>query len=151
LGNDGSSRAFKGQLYVYTRALGRLQGFTPDNGYLIGRSWRRGKERGAGCMDLLAPASQHDATVAEQVQQAVAWVRRCRRDGQGWDVLPTPTIPELRPSLKVMASQWLDAKKAIGEDSVSVTDLSEALAARAVPRASRQSSAPCCATALKAA
>ncbi len=38
LGNGGSDRAYKGQLFVCNRALARIQGFLAPASYLIGRS-----------------------------------------------------------------------------------------------------------------
>ena len=40
LANDGSGPAYKAQLYVYNRMLGRLQGFEPPESYLLGRRWQ---------------------------------------------------------------------------------------------------------------
>ena len=41
LGNGGSSPAYKGQIYVYTRALGALQGYLPPLAYGLGRGWEQ--------------------------------------------------------------------------------------------------------------
>src|SRR5207245_2799457 len=35
--------AYLAQVFVYTRALGSLQGFEPRSGYLLGRSWHAAK------------------------------------------------------------------------------------------------------------
>ena len=39
--NSGSSPAYKVQVYIYNRALGRLQGYTPPTGWLLGRGWEQ--------------------------------------------------------------------------------------------------------------
>ena len=40
LANDGSVPAYKAQLYIYNRMLGRLQGFEPPQAYVLGRGWQ---------------------------------------------------------------------------------------------------------------
>ena len=66
LANSGSSPAYKVQLWIYNRALGRLQGYTPPDSYLLGRGWtqtRRGEEtRVHDSMDRLAPVAQEYAS-----------------------------------------------------------------------------------------
>ncbi len=126
LGNDDSARAYKAQLFVYNRALGRLQGSLPPVSYLLGRSWkqtRKGvKMRGDGCMELLAPV-RHESmlgkgpSLAQAVSQATDWVRRVRGEGKQWSVLPQPTVPELRPNMKNdRDSPWSQAKRQMGEE-----------------------------------
>ncbi|GAB4325308.1 MAG: hypothetical protein Kow0010_07680 [Dehalococcoidia bacterium] len=125
LANGGSSPAYKAQLYVYNRALGRLQGWTPPFAYLLGRGWKKGTgetaERGQECMDRLAPVPQA-GTVARGVSTrhvvdlATRWVRRVRQEGGAWTVDPAPSVPELYPDMKNTADgPWHFAKKEIAD------------------------------------
>ena len=108
IANDGSAPAYKAQLYIYNRALGRLQGYLPEKSYLLGRGWER-ESRGvayrcANALDRLGPIRQ-DGTIANRVpiaravEQAVDWVRRVRTEGKDWRLLPTPSVPELYPNM----------------------------------------------------
>lgn len=115
----GSSPAYKLQLHVYNRALGRIQGFTPPAAYLLGRSWQHRDQRGTGCLERLAPVPQ-DGTlargrpIAAALDEAVAWVRAVREDGATWTVLPEPTRPELYPNVtNTQDGPWHAAKQEI--------------------------------------
>ena len=108
LANGGSAPAYKAQLYVYNRMLGRLQGFEPPRSHLLGRGWelRRGSEtrRGPNAMELLGPIPQagtvaNGALIADTVEDALRWVRRVRTEGRDWQVLPRPSVPELYPNM----------------------------------------------------
>lgn len=87
LDNGGSAPAYKTQVFIYNRALGRLQGLTPPTSHLLGRGWRRqrGREtfRGTSCMELLAPVPQtgsmaRDYAIADAVRDACQWIERAR-------------------------------------------------------------------------
>lgn len=104
LANTGSAPAYKAQLYVYNRMLGRLQGFEPPESYLLGRGWQQRQDRGTDALERLGPIPQH-GTVAKQfptavaVEEALRWIRRVRTEGQDWHLLPTPSVPELYPNM----------------------------------------------------
>lgn len=108
LGNSGASQAYKAQLYVYNRMLGRLQGYEPPESYLLGRGWQYTAKgdtyRYPNAMDRLGPVSQN-GTVANKVpigvavDQAMAWVRRVRDQGANWELLPEPSVRELYPNM----------------------------------------------------
>jgi hypothetical protein len=63
LGNGGSNPAYKAQLFIYNRALGRIQGYLPPLSYLMGRGSMQTRQsvtsRGDNCMEVLAPITQN--------------------------------------------------------------------------------------------
>jgi len=63
-----------------------------------------------------APARirQEDPQLAQHAAEATAWVRRLRKEGRSWQVLPIASVPELRPNLKSSKDQeWYAAKHEI--------------------------------------
>lgn len=96
INNQGSSPAYRAQLFLYNAALARLQGCAPRRAFLLGRGWEQGKERGFSAVGRLGPVSM-TVELAEAAQEAVRWLRRLRKDGANWRVLPQPSLPELRP------------------------------------------------------
>lgn len=108
LANKGSAPAYKAQLYIYNRMLGRLQGFEPLASFLLGRGWelksRGNTYRGANAMERLGPIPQNGnvanrVAIADDVENALRWVRRVRTDGRDWQLLPKPSVPELYPNM----------------------------------------------------
>ena len=132
LGNSGSAPAYKAQVFIYNRALGRLQGYLPPEAFLLGRGWEQTKRgdttRVDSCMDLVAPVANEYASygrgrLSDQVAEAVEWVRRVRREGRDWQVLPEPSVDELRPNAKGDAGEWSTAVKEIVKQSEDLTQL----------------------------
>jgi hypothetical protein len=121
LGNSGSSPAYKAQLYVYNQALGRLQGYLPPRAFLLGRGWKQLGERGHSCMQRLAPVS-HDSMIgkeplSDRVADAIDWVRRVRSEGHTWEVLPVPSVSELRPNMGNQADfPWHGARREVAQE-----------------------------------
>ena len=108
LANGGGAPAYKAQLYIYNRMLGRLQGFEPPESYLLGRGWQRTQggvtHRGSNAMERLGPVPQsgtvaNGVPIANAVEEALRWVRRVRTQGRDWQLLPKPSVPELYPNM----------------------------------------------------
>ena len=131
LSNDGSGPAYKAQLYVYNRMLGRLQGFEPPESYLLGRGWQLTSKsvthRGTSALEQLGPVPQNGTTtnkvlIAEAVEEAFNWVRRVRIEGQDWQLLPEPSVPELYPNMggadddMMLASSYAELEPGDEED-----------------------------------
>ena len=99
------------QCWIYNRALGAIQGYTPPFSYLLGRAWLQGDQRGTSCFDRLARIPQDDETLAGIAGKAVDWIRVLRKLGSGWDLFP-PTRPELYPNMKnAQDFPWHHGKK----------------------------------------
>jgi hypothetical protein len=88
LGNGGSQPAYKIQLFLYHRALARIQGTGRTTSYLLGRGWRQTIEgderRGANAFERLGPfpadgALARGAEPERIAGEACAWIRRVRR------------------------------------------------------------------------
>ncbi len=108
LANSGSGPAYKAQLFIYNRMLGRLQGLEPPESYLLGRGWQMTSKgvttRGTNAMERLGPVPQYGSTtnkvlIADAVESALDWVRRVRTEGHNWQLLPEPSVPELYPNM----------------------------------------------------
>ena len=90
--------------WIYNQALGKVQGHTPPESYLLGRDLFRAPAR----------IRQEDPQLAQHAAEATAWVRRLRKEGRSWQVLPIASVPELRPNLKSSKDQeWYAAKHEI--------------------------------------
>ena len=118
LDNGGSRPAYKAQLYLYNRMLGRLQGYEPLHSYVLGRGWEFTSKgvthRGASAMERLGPIPQSGTVtnkilIADAVAEALAWVRRVRTQGQNWQLLPQPSVPELYPNMSGSADDMMVA------------------------------------------
>ena len=108
LANGGSGPAYKAQLYIYNRMLGRLQGLEPPESYMLGRGWQFTSKgvtyRGTNAMERLGPVPQYGAItkkvlIADAVESALQWVRRMATEGHNWQLLPEPSVPELYPNM----------------------------------------------------
>jgi hypothetical protein len=129
--SGGSAWAYKVQVYIYNQALGRLQGYLPPEAFLLGRGWeqtiKRQSLRGTSCLDRLGAvpqgyASRSKGSVGSMADAAVSWIRHLRSEGADWQVLPEPSIPELRPNMGSTSDQpWHHAKQQIGSELEDLT------------------------------
>ena len=126
LSSSGSKLAYMTQLHIYNRALARLQGYLAPRMFLLGRGWKQTTTRVDDCMDRLG-GIEHDEVVSGQplsrwADQAASWLRRMRRHGQSWDVLPVPSVDALRPATGD-SGVWTDAVKRIKAEGRDLTAL----------------------------
>lgn len=119
LQHGNSTPAYKGQLFVYNAALGRLQGYTPPGAFLIGRGYehtytvkkKKHEMRSAVAVERLGQVPM-DEGLRQKTTEAAEWIRRLRREGGDWSPLPEPSVPELEPPGKAQAP-WSEAIRCI--------------------------------------
>lgn len=132
LSNSGSARADKSQLFIYNRALGRIQGLLPNCSFILGRGWELQSKgvryKGDNCMDSLAPVRQDESgqggSLETRSNDAIAWLRKLRANGTTWKVLPKPLVPELWPNMNNAEDfPWHAAKSQIADQLGELTNL----------------------------
>lgn len=113
-GTPGGIEDKKAQLFIYNRALGAMQGFTPRYAYMIGRSVTqfKGSKDGGGCFLRACPVDPNE--VAALADDAVEWIRLLEREGHDWVLEPQPSRKELHPNASnIQDDPWHRAKKEI--------------------------------------
>ena len=126
IGTGGSSPAYKAQLYVYNRSLGRLQGYTPPTAFLLGRGWQQTIKgvtiRGTNAIERLAGVVMGE-DIRVDLEAARDWLGRLRTRGSEWVPLPSPTVPELWPDASNDGFPWGDATSRIAGELDDLTQL----------------------------
>ncbi|HSP32633.1 MAG TPA: hypothetical protein VLO13_11635, partial [Halomonas sp.] len=116
------------QVWLYNEALARLQGFTPSASYILGRAWKRDKERGQRADERLGRV-EHDGRIgargeliADLANEAVGWLRQVATEGEKWQLRPTPSHPKLWPNMKFQEDHpWHDLKKQLANELAELT------------------------------
>jgi LSD1 subclass zinc finger protein len=126
--NQGSVKAYKAQLYVYTCAIAHMTGTFTGKAFLLGRGWDVTKKgtiytspspfSKLGVVDF----AEVDRDSAEATLQAIQWWRILGTHGASWTVLPIPSVPELYPNMSSdQDGGWSSAKKMIASSLKEIT------------------------------
>lgn len=130
--NSGHLPAYKAQLRIYNQALGKMQGYEPDQAYLLGRRWvsmQKGKQVfGDSCFDKLGIIDYQtfDVKYIDMTKEAVKWVKLCRTDkAKTWNVTKYPLErKELYPNMSnQMDGEWRALKEQIASNNYELTSL----------------------------
>lgn len=129
--NSGSIPAWKGQIWIYNKALGNIQGYEPSQAYILGRKWTFtscGETfRGNSCIDRLGVIDFRDVDkdVPEKTKKAIDWIKDMRANGADWDVSQIPlSRKELYPNMSNNHDYpWRSVKEMIADDIDEITNL----------------------------
>ena len=117
---SSSHKEYMAQVWLYNAALGRIQGYLPPSAYLLGRAWKKNKERGTSALGRLERIDNEyvfrgsKESLAELVLAACDWIRQMRANGRSWNVLPEPSVDHLRPNMRYTEdAPWHHAKSQI--------------------------------------
>jgi hypothetical protein len=108
--NSGSMSAYKGQLYIYTLAIGKIMGYIPPAAYILGKRWSftqsKQKYEGDNSFDRLGKIDYEtfDKQYISIVNDAIDWIKNLNKNGCKWKIIDEnnggqPTVPELYPNM----------------------------------------------------
>lgn len=102
--NSGLMPAYKSQLAIYNATIGNIQGYYPNQAYLLGKGWRstsggvtetsHNSFSRLGCVDF----SGVDNDYLNKTVDAIKWVRNVRYNASTWRGNP-PSTSELYPNM----------------------------------------------------
>lgn len=126
--NSDSYPAYKAQTYIYTQAVGEIQGYESRFAFIMGRRWRYTskdiKYQEFSCLDRLGTIDYAgvDSDYKTLTKEAVQWVRDVKNDGEKWSVNP-PSRPELYPNMCKDSGVWNKEKSRIAKNIGEITSL----------------------------
>ncbi len=119
---------YKGQLYIYNQALGKLQGYTPSQTYIIGRktSFTKGgvKDVSKNALERIGVVDyvEHDDLIKDKVKDALYWYRFLQKSGAQWNIDP-PSVQELYPNMTIESGKWNNVKADLAKKLGDITML----------------------------
>lgn len=115
--------AYKGQLYIYNKILGKIQNKTPTKSYILGKKWQYVK-----CKEYFSGSSferpahidfkQCDSFIRLKTAKAIRWIRDLNANGHKWEVY---SRDELKPNMCNIDDNWQSVKKSIAEKYNDIT------------------------------
>ncbi len=97
---------YKGQILIYNKILGNIQKYQPDYGFILSKKIIYTKNNiNYVCDDYMENLSiinynSCDKHIINKVSDAINWIKKMRKDGINWKLLPTPSVEELYPNMK---------------------------------------------------
>src|SRR5205085_8043947 len=127
--NSGSVPAFKAQVYLYTKMLGKIQKYQPNHGYILGRRWKFSSKanimKGHSCFERLGDINFEgfDKPIINQANKAVEWLKLLHKEGHTWNIDKEPLCrPELYPNMSnTHDAPWRSIKKVIAQKINEIT------------------------------
>lgn len=126
--NSGSYPAYKSQTWIYTQAIGEIQGYTSDYAFILGRRWKYTskniKYKNYNCMDKLGTINFKtvDSEYKLKTDNALEWIKDVHKNGSKWSVSP-PSRPELFPNMCKDSGKWQQEKEKIANDIGEITSI----------------------------
>ena len=126
--NSDNYPAYKTQIYIYTQAVGEIQGYESSYGFIMGRRWKYIskdiKYNEYSCLDKLGVINYEtiDKDYKEKTQKAIQWVRDVKTNGLKWQINP-PSRKELYPNMSVDSGIWNNEKRKIAKNLGEITQL----------------------------
>lgn len=100
--NQNNISFYKSQLCIYNEALGNVQGYKPKQAYILGRRFKSKTSFVNNPFYKLGTISFNgsDKKIISETKKAIKWIKRLKKYGNNWNVLPIPSVKELYPNMK---------------------------------------------------
>lgn len=126
--NSDHYPAYKAQTWIYTQAVGDIQGYTPRYAFIMGRRWRYTSKdvtyNNFTCLNKLGVIDYQgvDKPIISQTKEAINWVRLVHEHSHEWSIDP-PSRPELYPNMCIDAGKWNSEKSRLALKNGEITSI----------------------------
>ena len=126
LSNSGLFGCYKSQTWIYTQAIGNLQGYTSNFAFILGRrnSYKKDGEKIQSFNSLnklgVIDFSKKDKIWVKTTENAIKWLKKVYDEGEKWNYVP-PSNSFLYPNMKIDSGIWNDKKREIAEKIDEIT------------------------------
>jgi hypothetical protein len=128
--NSESIPAYKGQLYIYTHALNKIQGININKAFIWGKKYfwesKSVKYERTDFLNKLGVIDYDgvDSEYVNQTNDAIKWIQMVRNEGSNWKLLPIPCRAELFPNMKnEKDGPWRKLKNELNEKINEITSV----------------------------
>jgi hypothetical protein len=128
--NSENIPAYKGQLYIYTLALNKIQGIKINKAFIWGKKYSYEscniKYNITNFLNKLATVDfdNVDFEYIEQTQNGINWIKTLREEGSSWSLVPIPCRSELFPNMKNdKDGEWHQIKSQLSENINEITQI----------------------------
>ena len=128
--NSDNMPAYKGQLYIYTLALNKIQGLKINKAFIWGKKYSYEscniKYNINNFLNKLGTVNfdDIDSKYIEQTENGIKWIKTLRDEGDSWSLLPTPSRSELFPNMKNdKDGEFHNIKKELAENISEITQI----------------------------
>ena len=128
--NSESIPAYKGQLYIYTLALNKIQGIKINKAFIWGKRYTyescNVKYNINNFLNKLAIIDYDniDIDYIEQTHNAINWIKTLRQDYSTWSLMPIPCRNELFPNMKNdKDGNWHQIKSELSDNINEITQV----------------------------
>ncbi len=128
--NNDCIPAYKGQLYIYTHALNSILGININKAFIWGKKYvytcKKQKHIITNNMKKLGIIDYDtiDDEFVKLTNNAIEWLLDMKKNGKSWQLLPTPSRPELYPNMKNdMNSSFHHIKTELNEQLKDITSI----------------------------
>lgn len=128
--NSESIPTYKGQLYIYTHALNKIQGININKAFIWGKKYfwesKNIKYERTDFLNKLGVIDYDgvDCEYVNQTNDAIKWIQMVRNEGSNWKLLPIPSRSELFPNMKnEKDGPWRKLKNELNEKINEITSI----------------------------